>query len=63
MELHDKPHMIIFNNPNNPTGCHYTKSEVKDLAKVFKKYNTVVFCDDIYSDLVHPNYQGEFGRL
>ena len=56
MGLFDKPHMIIFNNPNNPTGCHYTKAEVKSLAEVFKKYNTVVFADDIYADLVHKKH-------
>ena len=28
---------MISNNPNNPSGCIYTKKEVKEYSKIFKK--------------------------
>lgn len=55
--------MIIFNNPNNPSGCIYSKKEVSDLAIVFKKYNTIVIADDIYSEIIHPKYKNDFGMI
>jgi aspartate aminotransferase len=55
--------LIIFNNPNNPSGCIYTKNEVKKLAKIFKKYNTIVLADDIYSEIVHPKYKSDYGYI
>ena len=47
------PHMIIFNNPNNPSGLIYTNDEVEKLCEVFKKYNSIVLSDEIYNYLGH----------
>jgi aspartate aminotransferase len=55
--------LIIFNNPNNPSGCIYNKNEVKELAKIFEKYNTIVIADDIYSEIIHPKYKNEYGYI
>jgi aspartate aminotransferase len=57
------PALIIFNNPCNPTGIIYTKSEVKKLANIFNKYNTIVLNDHIYKDLVHTKYEDEYGDI
>ena len=46
---------IIFNSPNNPTGVMYTQDEIKNLAKVLKKYNCVVLSDEIYMNITHFN--------
>jgi len=46
------PKMLIFNNPNNPTGIHYTPQEVQAIAQVLKKHNCLVFTDEIYANLV-----------
>ncbi len=54
---------IIFNNPTNPSGIFYNKKEIEELAKIFKKHNTIVFSDSIYSDLVHKNYEKEMGKI
>lgn len=52
-ENHNK--IIIFNNPNNPTGLIYTPKEVEDMALIFKKYNCIVFADEIYMNINHFN--------
>lgn len=54
---------IIFNNPTNPTGQLYTDFEVKELSKVFNKYNCIIFADRIYEGLVFPAYDEVFGNL
>jgi len=48
---HDK--LLIFNNPNNPTGLVYTDEETKNISKLLKKYNCVVLADEIYMNLTH----------
>lgn len=40
----------IFNYPNNPTGAIYTKSELEELANVFRKYDVIVISDEIYGE-------------
>lgn len=52
-EKYDK--LIIFNNPNNPTGLIHTPEEVEQIALVLKKYNCIVFADEIYMNLTHFN--------
>ena len=42
------PHMIIFNNPNNPSGLIYTNDEVAELCIIFKKYNSIVLLSLIH---------------
>jgi aspartate/methionine/tyrosine aminotransferase len=45
--------MIIFNNPNNPTGVLYTPDEVEEISKIIKKYNCIVLADEIYFNITH----------
>ena len=48
-----KTKAIILNSPSNPTGGVYSLDELKDIAKVLKKYPEVLFMsDDIYNELV-----------
>jgi len=44
-------HILILNSPNNPTGAVYTDLEYQRLAAVCRKYNVVVFSDEIYSQI------------
>ncbi len=54
--IKNEPKMIIFNNPNNPTGMCYNNEELESLGLLFKKYDCVVFSDEIYLNLsYHPN--------
>ena len=59
----NKKTMLVFNNPCNPTGCIYNKTEVKKIADICKKYDTVVLSDSIYSKLVHTKKEHEFGKI
>jgi len=50
-EAPKKQQILILNSPNNPTGAVYTEEEYKALAIVCRKYNVLVFSDEIYSQL------------
>ena len=45
--------LMIFNNPNNPTGAVHTPDEVEELAKVLETHNVIVFSDEIYANLAY----------
>ena len=45
--------LIIFNNPNNPLGLHYSSEKVEQLAEILKKYNVIVLADEIYFNLIY----------
>ena len=55
--------MLFFNNPCNPTGKIYSKSEVDEIHKICKKYGTIIFNDEIYKELVHPKYMNNYGEI
>ena len=45
---------LILNSPSNPTGEVYSRSELKSLAGVLKKYpNIYILSDDIYEHLIY----------
>lgn len=44
---------ILLNYPCNPTGASYTKAELEELAKVFKKHDLIVLSDEIYDELTY----------
>ena len=50
-------HILILNSPNNPTGAIYSYDEYENLAKVCRKYNVIVFSDEIYSQI---NFNDDF---
>ncbi|MDG1473561.1 MAG: pyridoxal phosphate-dependent aminotransferase [Porticoccaceae bacterium] len=54
------PLLFIFNYPSNPTGQSYTRTELKELAKVFKQFNVIVIADEIYSLL---SYETDYATL
>ena len=57
------PKLVLFNNPCNPSGCIYTKDELKELSKVFEKYDCIVFSDEIYKEIVHKKYEDNLGDI
>ena len=50
----DKTKAFILNNPNNPTGAVYTRSELNALAAVIENHDVYVVSDEIYEKL---NYE------
>ncbi len=48
-----KTRAIILNSPSNPTGVHYRREELRELAQVLSRYeDIVVISDDIYSSIL-----------
>ena len=47
--------LLLFNNPNNPTGLVYTNEEIKNIATLLQKYNCTVLADEIYLNLTHDD--------
>jgi aspartate/methionine/tyrosine aminotransferase len=48
---------LILNNPSNPTGAAYTKSELEEIAQVIVDENIMVIADEIYGKLVYDDYK------
>ena len=51
--IHNKSKLLLFNNPNNPTGIAYQNGELEQIANVLRKYNCLVFADEIYLHLCY----------
>ena len=45
--------ILILNSPNNPSGT--VCNNLKELAKISKKYNLIILSDEIYTDLSFDN--------
>lgn len=48
-DIHREQHILVLNNPHNPTGALYTEDELKEIADVCRKHNTFVLADEIYA--------------
>lgn len=42
-------HLLILNNPHNPTGAVYSKEELQQIAQVCRRNNVLVLADEIYA--------------
>lgn len=52
-EQGDRVKAVILNYPANPTGVTYSNEQMQDLARVLKKYEVFVVCDEVYSELTY----------
>ncbi|XP_038058393.1 aspartate/prephenate aminotransferase-like isoform X2 [Patiria miniata] len=52
--------LLIFCNPDNPTGISYSEPDLKALSVVLRKHNVIVLSDEIYG---HTQYEGDFLSL
>lgn len=57
-----KTKAIFICNPNNPTGCLYSETALKELAALVKKYNIFLFVDEVYREFCYDN-QAFFSAL
>ncbi len=48
-KIESEQHMMVLNNPHNPTGIVYTKQELEKIAEVCRKHNILVIADEIYA--------------
>ncbi|MHC4778219.1 MAG: pyridoxal phosphate-dependent aminotransferase [Planctomycetota bacterium] len=47
--LDERQHILVLNNPHNPTGLVYTRDELLGIAEVCRKHGTLVLADEIYA--------------
>ncbi|TJX14404.1 aminotransferase class I/II-fold pyridoxal phosphate-dependent enzyme [Tissierella creatinini] len=52
-----KTRAILLNTPNNPTGTCLSRKNLEDIAEVAKKYDLIVYADDVYTIY---SYEEEF---
>ncbi|WP_165394793.1 pyridoxal phosphate-dependent aminotransferase [Methanofollis fontis] len=45
----DRRHLLVLNNPNNPTGALYSQRELEEIAEVCRTYGCLVLADEIYA--------------
>ena len=48
---------LFICNPNNPTGCVYSKEELEQLGKIVKKHDIFLFVDEVYREF---SYEEDF---
>ena len=59
----DRPRIVILNYPANPSGTTYKTDELKELAKVARKYHVVLLSDEIYGELHHKGQHVSISRF
>lgn len=52
-----KTKMIVINNPCNPTGIVYERKVLEGVAELCRKYDLLVFSDEIYNKIVYDNME------
>ena len=52
-QITEKTKAILICNPNNPTGYLYTRSEMKQIRDLVKKYNLYLFSDEVYREFIY----------
>jgi alanine-synthesizing transaminase len=53
--INDKTRAIVVINPNNPTGAIYPKQTLLEIIELARKYNLLIFSDEIYDKLLFDN--------
>lgn len=51
-KINEKTKAIIIINPNNPTGSNCNTETLKEIVKLAKEHNLVIFADEIYDKLL-----------
>ena len=52
-----KTKMLVVNFPHNPTGYLPTQGQLNELGKIAEQHDLILFCDEMYFDLVHSRTQ------
>ena len=54
--ISDKTKLIIFNNPNNPTGRIFTAEDLQTIEQILKNKNCYIISDEVYE---HMTFDGK----
>ena len=46
--------LFLFSNPNNPTGCIYTRAETERIAALAARYGATLIVDELYARQIYP---------
>jgi len=46
---------IMLSNPNNPTGCLYTKDDLLELKRIIQKYDLYLYADEVYREFCYTD--------
>lgn len=52
-----RPKMIVFNNPHNPSGICFSKSQLLHLLQLATKYDCYLLSDEVYEYLTYDGFQ------
>ncbi|MFH1269611.1 MAG: pyridoxal phosphate-dependent aminotransferase [Candidatus Omnitrophota bacterium] len=52
-----KTKAIILNSPSNPTGCVYTKEELRAISEICVAKKIFVISDEIYEKIIYDNHR------
>jgi aspartate aminotransferase len=59
----NRPRLLILNYPSNPTGGTFNTDELKQIAKVARKYRVLLLSDEIYGELHHKGQHVSIARF
>ena len=62
-EDHERPRLLIFNYPSNPTGLTFKTDELKAFAAVCRRHKVLVLSDEIYGELHHKGQHVSMARF
>ncbi len=48
--------MLLICSPHNPTGRVFTESELQEMASIARENNMIIFCDEIFGEMVMEGY-------
>lgn len=54
-KITSKTKAILICNPNNPTGCLYSKEALESLGALVKKHNLFLFVDEVYREFCYDD--------
>jgi aspartate aminotransferase len=54
------PQILLLNYPSNPIGATFSEDQLRDLARVARKYNLTIVADEIYGELT---FSGNYSSI
>lgn len=51
--------LLVLCNPNNPTGNVFTREELSGIAELSKRYDVLIFSDEIFAEVVFEGNRAE----
>ncbi|MCK4343102.1 MAG: aminotransferase class I/II-fold pyridoxal phosphate-dependent enzyme [Phycisphaerae bacterium] len=58
-----RPRLLVLNYPSNPTGLTYSVDELKEIAEVARRFQTIILSDEIYAELHHTGGHTSIARF